>query len=206
LSKRSGGSKKKRKATGLPKGLGLTLCVGEQSEETYVRLFEAGAHRYLLRIETANPALFASIHPPEQKFETRLVCLRKLRKIGYQVGTGVMIGLPEQTLHDLADDILFFKNEDIDMIGMGPFIPHEDTPLWTSPCPAAAERLRLGLMMIAVTRLVLRNVNIAATTALQALDPLGREKALRYGANVMMPLMTPEGPREDYQLYPGSLS
>ncbi|MGE4350796.1 MAG: [FeFe] hydrogenase H-cluster radical SAM maturase HydE [Bdellovibrionales bacterium] len=187
----------------LPDGLGITLCIGEQTESAYRRLFEAGAHRYLLRIETTNPTLFAQIHPPEQKFETRLACLRTLKKIGYQVGTGVMIGLPGQTLLDLADDILFFKNEDIDMIGMGPFIPHKDTPLGALPCPDASERFRLGLMMIAATRLVLRDVNIAATTALQALDPLGREKALRYGANVMMPLMTPEGPRENYELYPG---
>lgn len=187
----------------LPDGLGITLCMGEQTPETYWRLFEAGAHRYLLRIETSNPVLFARLHPAEQSFASRLAALRSLRAIGFQVGTGVMIGLPGQSLQDLADDILFFKNENIDMIGMGPFIPHKETPLAARPCPDAATRFRLGLLMVAATRLVLRDVNIAATTALQALDPIGREKALRYGANVMMPLMTPETVRRDYQLYPG---
>lgn len=187
----------------LPQGLGITLCVGEQTEETYRRLFEAGAHRYLLRIETTNPSLFARIHPTDQIFETRVSCLLALKSIGYQVGTGVMIGLPGQTTDDLANDILFFQKLDIDMIGMGPFVPHPDTPLGNVPCGHGAERLRLGLLMIAATRLVLRDVNIAATTALQTLDPKGREKAFRFGANVVMPLMTPEGPRENYQLYPG---
>lgn len=186
----------------LPQGLGITLSVGEQTKETYRRFFEAGAHRYLLRIETTNPELFAQIHPPEQRIETRLECLRTLREVGYQVGTGVMIGLPGQSIEDLANDIMFFKTHDIAMIGMGPFIPHEQTPLWGKQCPDEESRLRLGLLMIAATRLVLRDVNIAATTALQAIDPQGREKALRFGANVMMPMMTPENVRLDYLLYP----
>ncbi|MDD3182196.1 MAG: [FeFe] hydrogenase H-cluster radical SAM maturase HydE [Alphaproteobacteria bacterium] len=187
----------------LPQGIGITLCIGEQTEETYRRLFKAGAHRYLLRIETTNPVLFSRIHPADQHFETRVHCLQRLKKIGYQVGTGVMIGLPGQTIEDLANDILFFKEQDIDMIGMGPFIPHPDTPLGGVACPDEATRLHLGHMMIAATRLVLRDVNIAATTALQALDPAGRERAFRFGANVMMPLMTPGEAREDYNLYPG---
>lgn len=187
----------------LPRGLGITLSLGEQTEETYARFFEAGAHRYLLRIETSNPVLFAKIHPQGQKIETRLEALRSLRRVGYQVGTGVMIGLPDQTIEDLADDILFFKEWDIDMIGMGPFIPHQSTPMAGTLIPNAKERLDLALRMIAVARLVLRDINIAATTALQALDPFGREKALTYGANVMMPLMTPVSVRKDYQLYPG---
>ncbi len=187
----------------LPQGLGITLSVGEQTPETYKRFFDAGAHRYLLRIETTNPDLFAKLHPPEQTPETRIACLRSLREIGYQVGTGVMIGLPEQTLEDLADDILFFKREDIDMIGMGPFIPNEETPLGQAPCSTAQERVRLALLMIAATRLVLKDVNIASTTALQALDPEGREKGLSFGANIMMPLMTPQNVREKYLLYPG---
>ena len=187
----------------MPNGLGITLCIGEQTDETYRRLFEAGSHRYLLRIETTDPDLFARIHPPAQRIETRLACLATLRDIGYQVGTGVMIGLPHQTLESLANDILFFKNQDIDMIGMGPFIPHERTPLASERCASPQDRLRLGLLMIAVTRLVLRDVNIAATTALQALAPQARATALTYGANVMMPLMTPARVRESYQLYPG---
>ncbi|GAA0554445.1 biotin synthase [Rhizomicrobium palustre] len=186
-----------------PEGLGITLCIGQQTKETYQRLYAAGAHRYLLRIESTNPKLFAAIHPAEQSFESRVECLKLLREVGYQVGTGVMIGLPGQTLEDLADDILFFSTLDIDMIGMGPFIPHAGTPLGDLPCPDVAERLRLAFLMIAVTRLKLRDVNIAATTALQALDPIGREKGLRFGANVIMPQMSPTEVRADYQLYPG---
>jgi len=186
-----------------PDGLGITLCIGQQSRETFQRLYDAGAHRYLLRIETTNPALFAKIHPGDQTFEARMESLGLLRKIGYQVGTGVMIGLPGQTAEDLANDILFFKANDIDMIGMGPFIPHPDTPLGHEPCPDARERMRLSLLMIAATRICLRDVNIAATTALQALDPMGREKGLQFGANIIMPLVTPEDVRKDYQLYPG---
>jgi len=126
-----------------------------------------------------------------------------LREMGYQVGTGVMIGLPGQTPEDLAGDILFYKKHDIDMIGMGPFIPDPETPLGREPCPDIAERIRLSLLMIAATRLALRDVNIAATTALQTLDPIGREKGLKFGANVIMPQVTPPEVRKDYQLYPG---
>lgn len=186
-----------------PDGLGITLCIGQQRYETYKRLYEAGAHRYLLRIESTNPALFAKIHPAEQSFQSRVDCLKMLREIGYQVGTGVMIGLPGQSLGDLADDILFFSTLDIDMIGMGPFIPHPGTPMGELDCPEVKERVRLALLMIAVTRLKLRDVNIAATTALQALDPIGREKGLKFGANVIMPQMSPTDVRADYQLYPG---
>ena len=186
-----------------PDGLGVTLCIGQQSRTTYRRLFDAGAHRYLLRIETTNPDLFASIHPGDQTFESRLECLVLLREIGYQVGTGVMIGLPGQTLEDLADDILFYQEHDIDMIGMGPFIPDPETPLGRESCRDIAERIRLSLLMIAATRLALRDVNIASTTALQTLDPVGREKGLRFGANVIMPQVTPPEVRKDYQLYPG---
>jgi biotin synthase len=194
--------KEETKSEQQPDGLGVTLCIGEQTREVYQRLFDAGAHRYLLRIETSDPDLFARIHPAEQTFKSRVACLETLRAIGYQVGTGVMIGLPGQTLGHLARDIQFFAVRDIDMIGMGPFIPHEATPLASAPCPEVAERLRLSLLMIAATRLKLRNVNIAATTALQALDPIGREKGLRFGANIIMPQITPVKVRRDYLLYP----
>ncbi len=186
-----------------PDGLGITLCIGQQSYETYQRLYDAGAHRYLLRIESTNPKLFAKIHPADQTFESRVECLKMLRDIGYQVGTGVMIGLPGQTIEDLADDILFFSTMDIDMIGMGPFIPHPETPLWGEPVADVPARVQLALLMIAATRLKLRDVNIASTTALQALDPVGREKGLKFGANVIMPQMSPTDVRADYQLYPG---
>ena len=195
--------KRETRSEAQPEGLGITLCIGQQSRETYRRLFDAGAHRYLLRIESTNPALFAAIHPGDQTFESRLECLALLRDIGYQVGTGVMIGLPGQTLEDLAGDILFYKKHDIDMIGMGPFVPDPETPLGRESCPDVAERVRLSLLMIAATRLTLRDVNIASTTALQTLDPIGREKGLKFGANVIMPQVTPLNVRKDYQLYPG---
>lgn len=196
--------KRETRGGALPDGLGITLCVGEQTRETYRRFFDAGAHRYLLRIETSNPDLFARIHPPQQSFARRLNALRLLRETGFQVGTGVMIGLPGQTLADLAADVAFFVREDVDMIGMGPFVPHEATPLGgLRDGPDEAERMRLSLLMIAVTRLSVPDLNIAATTALQALDPTGREKGLRFGANVMMPLLTPVAVRPDYLLYPG---
>ena len=187
-------------------GFGVTLSLGEQTEETYRRWKEAGAHRYLLRIETSNPELYAKLHPADHSWELRRDCLRALRRCGYQVGTGVMAGLPGQTVDDLASDIEFFAAEDVDMIGMGPYIPHPDTPLgkdlpWSPD--AARGRLELGLRMIAATRLYLHDVNIAAATALQALDPEGREKGLLAGANVMMPNVTDNQYRADYQLYSG---
>lgn len=182
--------------------LGVTLSLGEQTPETYERWFNAGAHRYLLRIETSNPTLYRRIHPADHDFDRRRHCLDVLRDTGYQVGTGVMIGLPGQTLEDLAADALFFKNQDVDMIGMGPYIPHRDAPL-AKETPDFDERgqLGLGLKMIAVVRLVLQDANIAATTALQALDPVGRERGLKAGANVMMPNVTSPKYRDAYQLY-----
>jgi biotin synthase len=180
--------------------LGITLSLGEQTQETYERWFKAGAHRYLLRIETSNPALYKRLHPEDHSFTVRRKCLGLLRKTGYQVGTGVMIGLPFQTRENLVEDILFFEKEKIDMVGMGPYVPHEDTPL-ASPGHDPAESLRLGLVMIALTRLVLKDVNIAATTALQTLDPAGREKGVQAGANIIMPNITPTDYRRFYQLY-----
>lgn len=195
----------------LSKGkLGITLCVGEQTEPTYRRWFEAGAHRYLLRIETSNPDLYATLHPQDghHRWEVRKNCLDSLRRIGYQVGTGDMCGLPGQTLGDLADDILFYRDMNIDMIGMGPYVVHHNTPLGktvaASQLDTAAEkqrRLILGLNMIAVTRLFLKDVNIAATTALQALHPQGRELGLKAGANILMPIVTLPKFRPQYLLY-----
>ena len=186
-------------------GFGITLSLGEQSEETYRCWREAGAHRYLLRIETSNPALYATLHPSDHSWERRLECLRSLRRCGYQVGSGIMAGLPGQTVDDLASDIEFFASEDLDMIGMGPYIPHADTPLghgvrWNTE--DKTRRLELGLHMIAATRLYMHDVNIAAARALQALDPEGREKGLLAGANVVMPNATPLVYRRNYRLYP----
>jgi biotin synthase len=187
-------------------GFGVTLSLGEQSDETYRRWREAGAHRYLLRIETSNPELYAKLHPEGHSWHRRRECLRSLRRNGYQVGSGVMCGLPGQTLCDLAADIAFFSEEDLDMIGMGPYIPHADTPLGRDAAwnpRIAAERLDLALRMIAVVRLHLHDVNIAASTALHALAPDGRERGLLAGANVIMPNVTDVKYRFDYRLYEG---
>ena len=184
--------------------LGITLSLGEQSEETYKRWFQAGAHRYLLRIETSDEALYGRLHPKDHSFRKRLDCLNLLKTLGYQVGTGVMIGLPGQTVENLADDILFFEKMDVAMIGMGPYLVHKDTPLSSevSDFEAIKERqLDLALKMIAATRLYLKDVNIASTTALQALAPTGREMGLRAGANIIMPNITITKYRSSYQLY-----
>ncbi len=187
----------------LPDGLGITLSVGEHSLDVYRRFRAAGAHRYLLRIETTNPALFARLHPAAQRFEDRLACLASLREAGFQVGTGVMIGIPRQTVEDLADDILFFRRHDVDMIGMGPYIVHEQSPMRELGMMPKDRLLSLSLNMIAAVRLALPDVNIAATTALQALVEDGREQGIACGANVIMPNLTPQGARRNYQLYEG---
>jgi len=185
--------------------LGITLSLGEQTETTYRRWREAGAHRYLLRIETSNPELYRQLHPPDHEFQTRKNCLALLKNRGYQVGTGVMIGLPGQTMDDLVNDILFMQAMDVDMVGMGPYIPHRDTPLGQEiPCYTESQKqaaLTLGLKMIAVVRIVLKDVNIAAATALQALAYGGRIMGLRCGANVIMPNVTDAGFRANYTLY-----
>ncbi len=184
--------------------LGITLSLGEQSKETFQKWFDAGAHRYLLRIETSNSRLYSTLHPPDHDFQYRFQCLEHLRNVGYQVGTGVMIGLPGQTAEMLAEDIIFFKKHDIDMIGMGPYIPHPDTPLASKVKKFDKKKqLTLGLKMIALTRLYLQDVNIASTTALQALHPEGREFGLKAGANIIMPNITHTKYRDNYKLYDG---
>jgi biotin synthase len=184
--------------------LGITLSLGEQNKDTLSKWFEAGAHRYLLRIETANRELYEKLHPRDHDFSIRLQTLADLKAIGYQVGTGVMIGLPGQSYQDLINDILFYKQRDIDMIGMGPYVIHKDTPLAGMVDKFDKRRqLNLSLKMIALTRLLLKDVNIAATTALAALDDRGREKGLLAGANVIMPNITYQKYRHFYRLYQG---
>ena len=183
--------------------LGITLSLGEQTEKVYKRWFDAGAHRYLLRIESSNYELYKKLHPDSHSFETRLNCLKTLKHIGYQTGTGVMVGLPFQTLDNLADDLLFMYNFDVDMVGMGPYIEHSETPLYKnrSGLLDINKRFDLTLKMIAVLRLMMKNINIAAATALQAIDPMGREKAIKVGANIIMPNITPGLYRNNYALY-----
>jgi biotin synthase len=185
--------------------LGITLSLGEQDEEVYKRWFNAGAHRYLLRIESSNPGLYQRFHPSDNlhDYARRLTCLKTLQRIGYQTGTGVMIGLPFQTTGDLADDLLFMKEFDIDMVGMGPYIEHRHTPAYQyrHELLPIEERFDLSLKMIAILRILMRDINIAAATALQSIDPLGREKAIKVGANIIMPNITPGKYRNDYALY-----
>lgn len=185
--------------------LRITLSLGEQSLETYKKWFESGAQRYLLRIESSNPELYKKLHPDDEnhRFERRLQALSDLKSAGYQTGTGVMIGLPFQTYDDLAGDILFLKKFDIDMVGMGPYIEHQHTPLYQYRhlLISREERFQLSLKMIAVLRLVMKDINIASATALQAIDKIGREKGLKVGANVIMPNITPGKYRDDYKLY-----
>lgn len=184
--------------------LGITLSLGEQTFETYQRWFNAGAHRYLLRIETSNEELYAKLHPADHNFLKRKNCLSLLRQAGFQVGTGVMIRLPFQTYDDLVNDILFFKEMDVDMIGMGPYIKSKGTPLANEPedkYPIKEDVYQLAIKMIAVTRIYLKDVNIAATTALQALKTFGREMGLKAGANIIMPNVTETLYRPSYQLY-----
>ncbi len=185
--------------------LGITLSCGEQTKETYRRWFESGAHRYLLRIETSNRELYYKIHPKTKKhdFEKRIEALIFLKETGYQVGSGVMIGLPFQGLEDLADDLLFLQKIDIDMCGMGPYIEHENTPLTRNKhlLKPKEERFELTLKMIAVLRMLMPDINIAASTALEAIDKNGKVKALLAGANIIMPNLTPNKYREEYFLY-----
>ncbi len=182
--------------------IGITLSLGEQPRNVLKNWFEAGAHRYLLRIETSNEEFYSRLHPDDHNFDYRLECLKILRNIGYQVGTGMMIGLPSQTYEDMTDDILFFKDHDIDMIGMGPYITHSNTPLQKKNSTYDPKKnFELGLKMIALTRILLKDVNIVATTALQALHPTGREQGILAGANIIMPNITPPKYRESYQLY-----
>jgi biotin synthase len=186
-------------------GLGVTLSVGEQEADVYKKWYDAGAHRYLLRVESTNQDLYQKIHPGDSHhdFNKRIECLRSLQDIGYQTGTGVMIGLPFQTTDDLAGDLLFMKEFNIDMCGMGPYIEHADTPLikYSENLLPLNERFDLTLKMIAIIRIMMKDINIVAATALQAIDPIGREKAVKIGANILMPNITPGKYRDSYKLY-----
>lgn len=181
--------------------LGITLSLGEQTKDTYKEWFDAGAHRYLLRIESSNPQLYSKIHPDNSlhSWERRVQAIKDLITVGYQTGTGVMIGLPFQSIEDLADDLMFIKNIGVHMVGMGPYLKHSETPL--GHLGVNSTNLDLTLKMVAALRLLLPKINIAATTAMQVLDPFGRERAVMAGANIIMPNMTITEVREDYQIY-----
>ena len=180
--------------------LAITLSIGEKTYEEYKAYKEAGADRYLLRIETTDKELYKQMHP-NMSFENRVRCLRDLKKLGYEVGSGCLVGLPNQTIDSLADDILFFKEIDADMIGIGPFIPNPNTPL----SEEKGGTFELALKVMALTRLLLPTINIPATTAMETLNPNGRIIALQSGANVVMPNVTEGDYRRKYEIYPGKI-
>ena len=177
--------------------LAVTLSIGEKSREEYQAYREAGADRYLLRIETTDSDLYHRLDPG-MSWENRRRCLQDLKELGYEVGSGIMVGLPGQSLSSIADDILFFQECDLDMCGIGPFIPHPDTPLADYPGRA----FDLSLKVMALIRLLLPDINIPATTAMETLNPEGRIIALQSGANVVMPNVTSPECRRFYELYP----
>lgn len=178
----------------------ITLSIGERSHDDFKKLKDAGADRYLLRFETSDQDLFKKLRPGCD-FKKRWQCLLSLKKLGYQVGSGIMVGLPGQSLESIADDILLFNDLDLDMIGIGPFLPHPHTPL--------ADHTHTGLTMVlkvlALTRIVTKNAHIPATTAVGTIDQQGRQKALRCGANIIMPNITPMQYRKFYEIYPDKI-
>ncbi|MBP6062963.1 MAG: [FeFe] hydrogenase H-cluster radical SAM maturase HydE [Fusobacteriaceae bacterium] len=178
----------------------VTLSLGERSEDSYKKLYDAGADRYLLRHETANKEIYDSVHPG-MSFENRRECLKILKKIGFQTGAGFLVGLPNQTNKDFVKDLLFIKELEPEMVGIGPFIPQKNTPLSHIP----NGNVDTVLIMLALVRLLLPNVLLPATTALGTLDPMGREKGFRVGANVIMPNLSPFENRAKYALYDGKV-
>jgi len=180
----------------------VTMAVGEMERDDYMAMKAAGADRYLLKIETSSRELFKKLKP-DSNFDQRLQCLHWLKELGYEVGSGVMVGLPGQSLEALADDLLLFQELDLDMIGIGPFIPHPNTPLGVETQNFAS--LQLTLRMVALTRIITRNTNIPATTAVGTIDKEGRQKALQCGANIMMPNATPAQYRKYYEIYPDKI-
>ncbi len=175
----------------------VTLSLGERPREDYEIWRKAGADRYLLRHETASRHHYAKLHPPEQTFAHRMECLRNLKQIGYQTGAGFMVGSPFQETDDLIADMRFLREFQPHMVGIGPFIPHHDTPF--AACPSGS--LEQTLTMVALTRLTLPRALIPATTALGTIHPKGRELGLKAGANVVMPNLSPVAVRRQYSLY-----
>ena len=179
----------------------VTLSIGERQRESYEAFFKAGADRYLLRHETINPAHYRLLHPKELTIENRRQCLNDLREIGFQVGCGMMVGSPYQTLDYILDDLYFMKDFRPHMIGIGPFIPHADTPFHDRERGTLEDTLRL----LAIIRLMNPRVLLPATTALGTIYPLGREMGIQAGANVVMPNLSPTGVRDKYMLYDGKI-
>lgn len=178
----------------------ITLAVGEQDRGVYEEFYEYGATRYILRIETSDEVHYKKLHPESMSFKNRLRCLHELREIGFQVGTGVMVNAPYQTLENLADDVIFFSLLDIDLCSLGPYIPHSDTPFGGIEY-RPEETLNLGLNMISVLRIAMPDINIASTTSLDMLSPDGRELGLIAGANVILPRISSFARRSENTLH-----
>lgn len=176
----------------------VTLSVGELSYRDYALLREADADRYLLKFETSNEKLFKALKP-DTTFQKRLQCLKWIKELGYETGSGIIVGLPGQVIETLADDILLMKELELDMIGIGPFIPHPETPLRDAPM----ENPLISLKVLAIMRILLPEANIPATTALRTISPHLCEKAFHAGANVVMPDVTPVKYKKLYEIYPG---
>ena len=175
----------------------VTLSLGERGYESFKRLYDAGADRYLLRHETADEEHYRKLHPSDMSYENRMQCLYELRRIGYQVGCGFMVGSPYQTPDNLASDLKFIEEFKPDMCGIGPFIPHHDTDF----CDEPAGTLEMTCYLLSIIRLIHPPVLLPATTALGTIHPLGRERGIESGANVVMPNLSPVGVRRDYELY-----
>ena len=175
----------------------LTLSIGEREKESYQKLFDAGADRYLLRHETADKEHYESLHPAELSFDHRIRCLWDLKEIGYQVGCGMMIGSPNQTVKHLIKDLRFLQDFKPEMVGIGPFIPHHDTPF----ADRETGSVDITLKLLSIIRIMLPEVLLPATTALGTADGLGREKGILAGANVVMPNLSPTDVRDKYLLY-----
>ena len=180
----------------------ITLSLGERSRESYQRLYDAGANRYLLRHETASPSHYAQLHPQEMSFEHRLSCLQALKEIGYQVGCGFMVGSPHQSVDSLYADLQLIRSFQPQMVGIGPFIPASNTPFADQPSGSVETTLRL----LSIIRLLHPHVLLPATTALGTLHPQGREMGILSGANVVMPNLSPQEHRKDYSIYDNKLS
>lgn len=186
--------------------MGITLSCGELDYDFLEELKKAGAHRYLLRIETSVPKLYKKLHPKDHSLKNRIQCLNALKKLEFQVGCGNMIGLPGQSLDDMIADLLFFEKMDFDMFGLGPYVIHNETPLVTPSVQnwwnSSRENIfSMTLNFIALLRILMPTCNIAAATALDVFHKRGREKALKAGANILMPSVTPNKYRNDYLLY-----
>lgn len=175
----------------------VTLSIGERSYESYERLFQSGADRYLLRHETADCLHYKKLHPPELSADNRKQCLFHLKEIGYQTGTGFMVGSPGQTAEQLAEDMLFIRKLEPHMVGIGPFVPHHDTPFANE----AGGTVELTLFLIGLLRVMMPKLLLPATTALGTIDSQGREKGILAGANVVMPNLSPTSVRKKYELY-----